>query len=467
MTYKYATFYKWVSVCTDYLLLNLALFIVFVFNSPDLSIWDSSLENYRLSFLILNLLWFYCSSLLRIYDNLLARDSVPTVRRTVVALGIYFAVSFILTVTLRRFSYSTEFFFYSFLLFSGFISVARITFLSVRKTRRKFWIRYKKIIIIGTGKTGKDLYKYVNENPQLGYKVAGMFGEERQEIVSDMNLKYQGGISSALQFSLENGISEIFCALSGSQLEEVQELMQEADHHMIRFRLVPDLKFLLNENIMLELYGKLPVLTYRNEPLENKANELMKRAFDFSFALLVSVFILSWLIPIIGVIIKLDSKGPVFFRQLRSGKNNQPFYCYKFRSMQVNSESDSLQATKGDARVTRVGAFLRKTSLDELPQFINVLLGDMSVVGPRPHMLKHTQDYSMLIGNFMVRHFLTPGITGWAQVSGYRGETKETEAMNKRVEADIWYLENWTFFLDLKIIFLTVWNSLSGKDKAY
>jgi exopolysaccharide biosynthesis polyprenyl glycosylphosphotransferase len=236
---------------------------------------------------------------------------------------------------------------------------------------------------------------------------------------------------------------------------------------MTRMRIVPDLKGIFDRNLMLEVYGQMPILTPRQEPLENKANEMIKRAFDIFFSLFVVIFFLSWLTPIIALIIKMDSKGPVFFRQLRTGKNNKPFYCFKFRSMAINTDSDNKQASKGDARITKVGAFLRKYSIDELPQFFNVLLGDMSVVGPRPHMLKHTQDYSKLIDNYMVRHFLSPGITGWAQVNGYRGETKETASMSKRVDADIWYLENWTLFLDVKIVFLTLWQTIRGNENAF
>lgn len=183
---------------------------------------------------------------------------------------------------------------------------------------------------------------------------------------------------------------------------------------------------------------------------------LQKRTFDFVFAVFVVSFLLSWLVPLIALLIKLESKGPTFFKQLRTGKQGKSFYCLKFRSMTVNAESDTRQASRGDARVTKVGAFLRETSLDELPQFINVLRGEMSVVGPRPHMLQHTEEYSKAIHNFMDRHLITPGITGLAQVSGYRGETKELDAMAKRVNADIHYINNMSGRMDLEIIALTV-----------
>lgn len=181
-----------------------------------------------------------------------------------------------------------------------------------------------------------------------------------------------------------------------------------------------------------------------------------KRFFDVLFSLIVICFLLLWLVPLIALLIKSESKGPIFFRQLRTGKDGKPFHCLKFRSMRPNTQADHLQARRNDARITAVGAYLRKTSLDELPQFFNVLRGDMSIVGPRPHMLAHTEEYTQLIENFMDRHLIMPGITGLAQVSGHRGETRNVEAMARRVEADIHYLHNWTFWLDVKIIWLTL-----------
>jgi len=196
-------------------------------------------------------------------------------------------------------------------------------------------------------------------------------------------------------------------------------------------------------------------------------SKLFKRSFDIIFSLFIIIFVLSWLLPILAVLIKLESKGPVFFIQLRTGHNNTHFKCYKFRSMLINSDAHKKQATRNDHRITRVGAILRKTSLDELPQFFNVLIGNMSIVGPRPHMVSHTEEYSQLTDNYKAMHSLKPGITGWAQVSGLRGEVHNTEAMIKRVDADVWYMKNWSFMLDLKIIFLTFWITLKGDKNAY
>ncbi|MBO0356959.1 exopolysaccharide biosynthesis polyprenyl glycosylphosphotransferase [Hymenobacter sp. BT186] len=194
---------------------------------------------------------------------------------------------------------------------------------------------------------------------------------------------------------------------------------------------------------------------------------LRKRIFDVVFAGLVAILLLSWLVPLIALCIKLDSRGPVFFRQLRTGKHGKPFYCLKFRSMRTSADADRTQASRHDSRITRLGAFLRKTSLDELPQFFNVLKGEMSVVGPRPHMLRHTEDYAQVIDNFMDRHLIMPGITGLAQVSGYRGETKEVRAMVDRVRADIRYLRNWSFLLDLKIVLLTIWQVIKPDEHTF
>jgi putative colanic acid biosynthesis UDP-glucose lipid carrier transferase len=198
----------------------------------------------------------------------------------------------------------------------------------------------------------------------------------------------------------------------------------------------------------------------------NKSRTI-KRLFDIVFSLIVIVFVLSWLLPILVILIKTESEGPGIFKQERSGMHNKPFWCYKLRSMRLNPAIVHVQATKNDPRVTRIGAFIRRTSLDELPQFFNVLLGNMSIVGPRPHMLKHTEEFSQVIDQYMDRHFLRPGITGWAQVNGYRGEVKEHDQIRKRVEHDIWYIENWTNTGDIKIILATITNTIKGDENAY
>ena len=213
--------------------------------------------------------------------------------------------------------------------------------------------------------------------------------------------------------------------------------------------------------------GDVPVLSLHREPLNKFDNRLIKRTFDFVMSGLFLCTVFPFIYLIVGAIIKITSPGPIFFKQKRNGINGKEFWCYKFRSMKVNKDADKVQATKNDPRKTKFGDFMRKTNIDELPQLINVFLGDMSLVGPRPHMLKHTEEYSALIDNYMVRHLVKPGITGWAQVTGFRGETKELYQMEGRVEADIWYMEHWSFLLDLFIIYKTFANVVKGEKEAY
>ena len=208
------------------------------------------------------------------------------------------------------------------------------------------------------------------------------------------------------------------------------------------------------------------VINPQEIPLDSLGFRVQKRIFDLLFSLMLCIFLFSWLFPLIALLIKLDSKGPVFFVQERTGINNKTFKCLKFRSMKVNGEANDRQATANDNRITRLGRLMRRTNIDELPQFLNVLSGQMSVVGPRPHMLKHTEEYSALIDNYLIRHYVKPGITGWAQVKGLRGETKKLSAMENRVKADMEYIENWRFAWDLKIIWQTVFGRHAYKNAA-
>jgi putative colanic acid biosynthesis UDP-glucose lipid carrier transferase len=247
----------------------------------------------------------------------------------------------------------------------------------------------------------------------------------------------------------------------------VYDMAQAAETNMIRFKFVPDFHLFVNRNIFIDFADDIPILSLRVEPLEEITNRIKKRLFDVIFGTIVIFLLLSWLLPLLGILIKLTSRGSVFFIQKRSGRDNHVFQCYKFRSLRLNKDSDLRQVTLNDNRFTPLGRFLRKTNLDELPQFINVILGNMSIVGPRPHMLKHTENYSKMLNEYMIRHFVKPGITGWAQVKGFRGEIKKEEQLRKRVEHDIWYMENWSLWLDVKIILQTIFNMIRGDRNAF
>ncbi|MEM8999178.1 MAG: exopolysaccharide biosynthesis polyprenyl glycosylphosphotransferase, partial [Bacteroidota bacterium] len=239
------------------------------------------------------------------------------------------------------------------------------------------------------------------------------------------------------------------------------------DNNLKTLKFIPDNKNIYSKKLKFEYYDYIPVLSLRDIPLHNPINDFLKRSFDFVFSLIVILGILSWLTPLLAIIITLESKGPVFFRQRRNGIDNREFFCYKFRSMAPNKNADSQPASKNDMRITKVGKFIRSTSIDELPQFYNVLFGTMSVVGPRPHMVRHTNEYAASVDKYMVRHFVKPGITGLAQVRGYRGEIEKDTDIQNRIKFDIFYIENWSLFLDFKIIVQTILNAFKGEEKAY
>lgn len=342
----------------------------------------------------------------------------------------------------------------------------RISFSYALQQYRRQGYNYKNIVIIGYNKTSQNFYNYIKSNPALGLKFKGFFSLEENEEYTSMK-GYRGTISDFYHYCDLNDVNEIYCAIPAHGYESISEIVSFADNNLIRFKIIPDFGELVNINFDISFYNNVPIITPRHEPLEDLINRVIKRTFDIIFSLFVISFIFPFIFPILALLVRASSKGPVFFKQLRSGKGNKCFYCYKFRTMKINQDSDKMQAKKDDARITRIGQFMRKTNLDELPQFFNVLKGEMSVVGPRPHMVLHTEQYSKMINKYMVRHFVKPGITGWAQVNGYRGNTEATELMEKRIEYDTSYLENWSLWLDLKIILMTILNIFKGEENAY
>ena len=330
--------------------------------------------------------------------------------------------------------------------------------------RKRDWL-VNKVVIIGYNSLSKRLVDYLSEEG-INKEIVG-FCEETENVNELSHYPILSNVSETLEVCKKYGVNEIYSTVAPEQNHGLYSLIEGADENCIRFKIVPDMGFFFKKQMHIDYLKEIPVISLRKEPLEDLGNRIKKRVFDIVVSLFVVVFILSWLIPLIGILILLESRGPVFFVQDRTGKNNTTFGCLKFRSMKMSSTANSLQATRNDTRITRIGKFLRRTSLDEFPQFINVLRGDMSIIGPRPHMVKQTDEYSRLIGQYMVRQFLKPGITGWAQVNGYRGETRTVDQMQKRVEHDLWYLENWSLFLDMKIMAMTAFNTVKGDKNAF
>ena len=336
------------------------------------------------------------------------------------------------------------------------VFVKILTYYSIKTFRSYFGGNYRKTIIIGSSIESQNLELFFYKNKQAGYL--------HKKTFSDVSKK---SILDSINFVKEQEIDEIYCSTENINDQEVKALIKFCDNNLKTIKFIPNSTKLNSKKLIYETYDSLPILSLRRVPLQDSVNLFFKRLIDIIISLAVIVFVLSWLTPIIALFIKKESDGPVFFKQTRNGINYEEFSCLKFRSMIVNENAHKLQATKGDTRVTKIGAFLRKTSLDEMPQFINVLLGDMSVVGPRPHMIKENDKYYKTVDKYMLRHVIKPGITGLAQVSGYRGEVEKESDIVNRIKFDIYYLENWSILLDVKIILRTILNSIKGEDKAY
>jgi putative colanic acid biosynthesis UDP-glucose lipid carrier transferase len=342
----------------------------------------------------------------------------------------------------------------SFFKFSGFFLL---------KSYRSFGKNYRTTVVVGFDNTSKNIIKLFKSKSNLGYKYLGYFSDKVYS-----KKEYLGNLESVFEYATKNTVDEIYCSLTLLTKDQINKINKFAIERNIFLKLIPNSNELYSKNQSVEFYDDtLMVLNVSKLPFEFAENFYVKRVFDMTFSFFVCVFILSWLIPILWILVKLESKGPLIFRQKREGINGKEFICYKFRSMEVNNFSDQVHAKKHDTRVTKMGTFLRKTSMDELPQFFNVLLGNMSVVGPRPHLESLSLEYQKDVNDYLKRHILKPGITGLAQISGYRGEIKKRSDIKNRVRLDIFYIENWSFLLDLKIIIKTVLNVFKGDEKAY
>lgn len=343
----------------------------------------------------------------------------------------------------------------------------RLIFRSIIKLVRLKGKNLDHVVLVGSTENNRELYHELTDDPSTGHRVYGYFDFEPNPEFSK-ECPYLGTpdqVCSYLQQHPE--IHYLYCCLPSRYGHIILPIINYCENNLVHFYSVPNLHNYLQNRVYFNLIGNVPYLSLRPAPLSRIENKAMKRAFDIVFSLLFLCTLFPIILIIVTIITKITMPGPIFFRQKRNGLNDKEFYCYKFRSMKVNKEADTLQATKDDPRKTKWGNIMRKTNIDELPQFINVLLGDMSIVGPRPHMLKHTEEYSKLINKYMVRHFVKPGITGWSQVTGFRGETKELKDMEGRVHGDIWYIEHWSFGLDLYIIYRTVANAIHGEKNAY
>ena len=443
-TGRYSGYLRPFSYAVDLIIINvLAYFLILV---------KTDFNNYQL---FISVVWIITAMNIGFYEVYRFTKGVEVLEKIVKQYFIFIVLNFAyLGFFLKQFSPSQMFKYITIaILVVSFCKLFVYYFL--KKYRVVFGGNFRKVIVIGKQKNVQHLVDFFNENPNYGYK-----------LVKHLDLK-ANSIDECLQYAEQSSIDEIYASLSDLNDTQKNHLIDFTDNNLKVLKFLPDSNEILSQNLIVDFYGYIPIISLRRIALDEPFNQMVKRGFDIFFASMIVILILSWLVPLLALFIKLESKGPLFFKQKRNGLNYKEFNCYKFRSMELNEIADLEQVSKNDIRITRTGRFIRKTSIDELPQFINVLLGEMSVVGPRPHMVSHTEMYAKSIDKFMVRHFIKPGITGLAQTNGFRGEVESKEDITNRVKFDIFYVENWSLLIDVKIIITTVINALKGESKAY
>jgi len=462
---RYGFLIKWIVILGDLLVINLLFF--FVQKWLNLNDTENININWRFIYILLNFSYIFAVYLVpvRIYQPVMFTDRVVQRSLSLIALHSIIFTACLFLLNLEADAVPAYFLVYLYLLLFVIFTLWRVLARETIKIYRRKGHNYKRVVIVGAGQNGMNLFAEMKKEMAYGYFVYGFFDDNI--LLRNTLPNYLGMTHEVEDFVIKNNIDEIYCTLPNSQDEKIIRLFNFAEKKMVRFFIVPEFSRYVKKRLDLGRIESVPVMAVRSEPLQFVHNQILKRLFDILFSLCFLIFLFPIFYVIFGVWIKLSSRGPIIFKQARTGIYGKEFDCYKFRSMVMNEGADEKQAEKFDPRTTKIGQFLRHSNLDEIPQFYNVLRGDMSVVGPRPHMLKHTELYSSFIDKYMVRHLIKPGITGWAQVNGYRGETKTTEQMEGRVRCDVWYLENWTFLLDLKIIVITILNMFRGEKNAY
>jgi len=466
---KYYNRYIILRYITDGLVVASSYIIVLSLDKGGSRLFSMGLTNYF--YIVVALItWYISASFSRLYadrrSNKYSEEIVFIIYTIILFTILLSSASFFLTV---YFQYNSYFFlFYVSLLF---VLLTLLKYI-IRKYLHSAIYQGKlfdSIIIVGATPSALDLYETINKYYYYGYKCLGFLDND----ISKLNgCPYMGKIDDLDQVLKKNNIDEVVIALSDAQTHYIQQCIGVCDYYAVKTRIIPDLNQYVSSFIQVNNLGLVPVMNVRALPLDKKENKLLKRAFDICFSLVFFVLLGFWLLPIVAVIIKLSSKGPAIFKQERWGLNNEKIICYKFRTMYSNSSDIDKngfyqQASKNDQRITPFGYYLRKTNMDELPQFWNVLIGNMSVVGPRPHPTPLNLESMHTVENYMLRHVVKPGITGWAQVNGYRGETRKKGSMQKRVNFDLYYIHRWTFWLDNQIILQTIINIIRGDQNAY
>lgn len=455
-------------VVSDIFTLSVAFIVADYFSAPYQMINFNS--TYFLLYLALIVFWIFVARSLGLYDDFRSRDFAVELVNTIRAV-LFLALFTIVLLFFFKKIYLSRTFVLVFLILSLTLLffqkyILRQIIIELRKKGRNL----RQILIIGAGEVGKKFNDIILTNPHFGYKLVGFLDDKGN---CGMNGEYLGKISKLESVLESHQVDNVIVALPNYAAAKIEQVVKTCENYTTRVKIIPDYFSFISEKYHVEMFGPFPVVSVRTDRLNEIQWRLLKRVFDLTFSFLLFAFIFSWLWPVIIILIKISSPGPVFFKQERWGRNNKKFMAYKFRSMipeskDVDENGKFQQATENDPRVTKIGKLLRKTNLDELPQFINVVFGQMSIVGPRPHPTPLNEESKDKFSKYLLRHLAKPGITGWAQVNGFRGETtSDPKKMEERIKHDIWYIENWSIWLDIRIMIRTVVLMLKGDKNAY
>lgn len=418
---------------------------------------------------LLVIIWYFSSRATHLYDEFRTNTIHAELICVSKNVGIQLAAAMILLFLFQIPLLSRFFILLDLLFLLVLLGHAKIIFRIILRKLQNMGRNIHSILIIGAGKVGQDFFQAIKSFPHLGYRVVGFLDGHPQPSLGTL---YLGKLEDLLPILEQKNVDEVVIALPGDASEDIDQIISICEGQTVPVRMIPDILGYLRSRLSVSLFGNFPVFSVRSNPLEETEWRLLKRLFDMLIAVVLFLGVFSWLWPLIAIAVKLDSRGPVFFKQERWGRKNKKIVCYKFRTMfswsrEVDSNGRYQPTGKNDPRVTRVGRLLRRTSLDELPQFWNVLKGNMSLVGPRPHPTPLNVESKTTIRHYALRHLVKPGLTGWAQVNGYRGEAGDPALMQKRIEYDLWYIENWTFWLDIQVIFFTIRQMIRGDRLAY
>jgi putative colanic acid biosynthesis UDP-glucose lipid carrier transferase len=462
---KQQQFLRNISYTLDIIIILIAYLVAKKFS------YNIDLQYFSYPFFFLSIiLWFVMSVFSKIYfekrSNKFAEEMVQMIYHSILFIVSLSSVLFFLNLN-HKFPSKFVLVFANILTFLAILSKY-----AIRKKIHAYLnkgIFYDQVLLVGSTKAAEEFIDAVKKYYYYGYKCIGYIDDQDQ---LKKECAYLGNLNDLHTILRTTTIDEVFIALPTGENEKIQNCIAICDGLNIKVRILPNLSEFTSSSIYINNIGLLPVVNVGDLPLDKRENRLLKRSFDIVFSLLFFILLGSFIFPLLSIIIKLSSKGPIFFKQERWGLNNKRITCYKFRSMykessDIDEDGNFQQAFKDDPRVTLIGKILRKTNMDELPQFWNVLIGNMSVVGPRPHPTQLNIQSMEIVDNYMLRHMVIPGITGLAQVNGCRGETRTTEDMQKRVNFDLYYIQRWNFWLDLQIIIQTVINIFRGDQNAY